>query len=105
MLFNSLDFAVFLPLVFLLYWLVFDNNLKAQNAFIVLVSLLFYGWWDYRFLSLIGFSIVVDYTIGRLMEGEVRDRHRKGLLLLSLLVNLGLLGFFKYYNFFIMFIK
>jgi alginate O-acetyltransferase complex protein AlgI len=88
------------PLVFLLYWLVFNKSLKAQNAFIVLVSLLFYGWWDYRFLSLIGFSIVVDYTIGRLMEEEVRDRHRKGLLLLSLLINLGLLGFFKYYNFF-----
>ena len=64
MLFNSLDFAVFLPIVFILYWFVFQKNLKAQNFLIVMASYLFYGWWDWRFLSLIAFSTLVDYTIG-----------------------------------------
>ena len=61
MLFNSLDFAIFLPIVFLLYWFVVQRNLKLQNALIVVASYVFYGWWDWRFLSLIIFSTVVDY--------------------------------------------
>ena len=100
MLFNSLDFAIFLPVVFLLFWFVTKGR-KQQNILIVLASYLFYGWWDWRFLSLILFSTVVDYTIGLQTAKTEKVRTRKGLLWTSLLVNLGLLGFFKYYNFFV----
>ncbi len=101
MLFNSLEYLIFLPTVFILYWFVFNNNLKWQNVLLVIVSYVFYGWWDYRFLSLIVFSSIVDYTIGRSLESTKQEGKRKGLLILSLIVNLGLLGFFKYYNFFV----
>ena len=61
MIFNSLDFAFFLPIVFILYWFVVNRNLKVQNLFLVIVSYVFYGWWDWRFLSLIIFSSLIDY--------------------------------------------
>ena len=101
MLFNSLDFAIFLPLVFLLYWFVAQKNLKLQNALIVVASYVFYGWWDWRFLSLIIFSTVVDYLIGQRLRTEDKQSKRKVLLWTSIIVNLGFLGFFKYYNFFL----
>jgi len=101
MLFNSIDFAIFLPIVFILYWFVANKNLKFQNFLIVIASYLFYGWWDWRFLSLILFSTLVDYTIGRRLLNEESQRKRKILLWISILVNLGFLGFFKYYNFFL----
>lgn len=101
MLFNSIDFAIFLPIVFILYWFVTDKNLKLQNFLIVAASYLFYGWWDWRFLSLILFSTIVDYTIGRQLRNEENQLKRKILLWTSILVNLGFLGFFKYYNFFL----
>ena len=101
MLFNSLDFAVFLPVVFILYWFVFNNSLKKQNLLIVIASLVFYGWWDWRFLSLIIFSTFVDYFIGRKLGSEENRKKRKLLLCISILVNLGFLGFFKYHNFFL----
>jgi D-alanyl-lipoteichoic acid acyltransferase DltB (MBOAT superfamily) len=101
MLFNSLDFAIFLPIVFLLYWFVAQKNLKLQNALIVLASYVFYGWWDWRFLSLIIFSTVVDYLIGQRLRTEDKQSKRKLLLWTSIIVNLGFLGFFKYYNFFL----
>ena len=101
MLFNSLDFAIFLPIVFLLYWFVAQKNLKLQNALIVVASYVFYGWWDWRFLSLIIFSTVVDYFIGQRLRTEDKQSKRKILLLTSIIVNLGFLGFFKYYNFFL----
>jgi D-alanyl-lipoteichoic acid acyltransferase DltB (MBOAT superfamily) len=101
MLFNSLDFAVFLPIVFLLYWFVANKNLKLQNTLIVVSSYIFYGWWDWRFLSLIIFSTLVDYTIGQKLRTENRQSKRKILLWMSIIVNLGFLGFFKYYNFFL----
>jgi alginate O-acetyltransferase complex protein AlgI len=63
MLFNSLDFAIFLPIVFILYWFITQRNLTLQNALIVIASYVFYGWWDWRFLSLIVFSTLVDNTI------------------------------------------
>jgi len=101
MLFNSIDFAIFLPIVFVLYWFVTDKNLKLQNFLIVAASYLFYGWWDWRFLSLILFSSLVDYfvSIGLLKQENLTKR--KMLLWTSILVNLGFLGFFKYYNFFL----
>jgi alginate O-acetyltransferase complex protein AlgI len=101
MLFNSIDFAIFLPIVFLLYWFVANKNLKLQNFLIVAASYLFYGWWDWRFLSLIFFSTLVDYFVGLGLLKQENQIKRKMLLWTSILVNLGLLGFFKYYNFFI----
>ncbi|QCW99673.1 MBOAT family protein [Aggregatimonas sangjinii] len=101
MLFNSIDFAIFLPVVFMLYWFLANKNLKIQNLLIVAASYLFYGWWDWRFLSLILFSTIVDYLIGRKLEREDHLFKRKLLLWTSILVNLGFLGFFKYYNFFL----
>lgn len=101
MLFNSIDFAIFLPVVFILYWFVTNKNLKLQNFLIVAASYLFYGWWDWRFLSLIFFSSLVDYLVGLGLLSQNNLRKRKILLLISILVNLGLLAFFKYYNFFL----
>lgn len=101
MLFNSLDFAIFLPIVFILYWFVFHKNVKGQNALIFVISYIFYGWWDWRFLSLILFSTIVDYSIGLLLNKEKSRVKRIIFLWLSIIVNLGFLGFFKYYNFFI----
>ena len=100
MFFNSLDFAVFLPIVFLLYWYVFNGKIKLQNALIVAASYLFYAWWDWRFLSLIVFSSFVDYFVGIYLSKVNNERKRKLLLWTSILVNLGFLGFFKYFNFF-----
>ena len=101
MLFNSIDFAIFLPIVFLLYWFVANKNLKLQNFLIVVASYLFYGWWDWRFLSLILFSTLIDYSVGIRLSKEDNISKRKILLWISILVNLGFLGFFKYYNFFL----
>jgi alginate O-acetyltransferase complex protein AlgI len=99
MLFNSFDFVLFLPAVFLLYWLA--GNLRLQNALLVVASYVFYGWWDWRFLGLIFFSSLVDFLVGRGLGRTDVPRHRKALLWTSVGVNLGLLGFFKYYNFFL----
>ncbi|WP_178988408.1 MBOAT family O-acyltransferase [Winogradskyella schleiferi] len=101
MLFNSIDFAVFLPVVFILYWFFCQKNLKLQNLLIVVASYVFYGWWDWRFLSLIIFSTIVDYSIGVALSKGGSHKKRKLLLWVSILVNLGFLGFFKYYNFFL----
>lgn len=97
MLFNSIDFAYFLPIVLLLFWLL-SKNLKAQNLVLLLASYVFYGWWDWRFLSLIALSSFADYIIGiRLHKAQT---NRKYWLVLSLVINLGMLAFFKYADFF-----
>lgn len=101
MLFNSIDFAIFLPIVFLLYWLGTGNNLKLQNSLIVIASYFFYGWWDWRFLSLILISSIIDYTIGLKLLQQNNQKKRKTLLWTSIILNLGFLGIFKYYNFFL----
>jgi alginate O-acetyltransferase complex protein AlgI len=101
MFFNSIDFAIFLPIVFLLYWFAANKNLKIQNLLVVLASYVFYGWWDWRFLSLIVFSTVVDYVVGIGLLKQEDQTKRKLLLWTSIVVNLGFLGFFKYYNFFL----
>lgn len=101
MLFNSIEFAIFLPIAFLLYWFAVNKNLKVQNAFLLIISYIFYGWWDYRFLSLIAFSSVLDYFIGVQLGKEQKENKRKILLWTSICVNIGFLGFFKYYNFFV----
>ncbi|MDE5119311.1 MAG: MBOAT family protein [Trichodesmium sp. St19_bin1] len=101
MLFNSIDFAIFLRIVFILYWFVSNRNLKLQNFFIVAASYFFYGWWDWRFLSLILISTIIDYSLGLKLSKAENLAKRKVLLWISILVNLGFLGFFKYYNFFL----
>ena len=101
MLFNSPEFLLFLPIVFGLYWFVVQRNLKAQNMLLVIASYVFYGWWDWRFLGLIAFSTLVDYLVGLQIEGAQEKRAKKAWLGVSLLVNLGLLCYFKYSNFFI----
>ena len=100
MLFNSIEFAVFLPIVFLLYWFVFNKNPRLQNAFLIAASYFFYGWWDWRFLALIACSSLVDYSIGIALCRTNSKGKRKLLLLTSICVNLGILAFFKYFNFF-----
>ncbi len=101
MFFNSIDFAIFLPIVFVLYWFVTNTNLKLQNVLLVVSSYVFYGWWDWRFLSLILFSTLVDYCVGRALANQEVVLKRRALLWTSILVNIGFLGFFKYYNFFL----
>jgi D-alanyl-lipoteichoic acid acyltransferase DltB (MBOAT superfamily) len=101
MLFNTVDFAIFMPIVFLLYWFVFKKNIKIQNLFLLVVSYFFYACWDWRFLALIFLSSIVDYLIGLYLAKTEKKTQRKMLLFASLFVNLGILGFFKYYNFFL----
>ncbi|WP_179333993.1 MBOAT family O-acyltransferase [Winogradskyella costae] len=100
MLFNSLDFAIFFPIVFVLYWLV-AKNLTLRNILILVASYTFYGWWDWRFLFLIAVSTLVDFYVGKQMHKTEDKRKRKQLLFVSLFVNLGFLIYFKYTNFFI----
>ena len=101
MLFNSFDFAIFLPIVFVVYWFVLGRNVKAQNLWLLLSSYFFYGWWDYRFLVLIAFSSAIDYWVGQRLYQETEKRKRKRWLWLSVGINLSILGLFKYYNFFV----
>jgi alginate O-acetyltransferase complex protein AlgI len=101
MLFNSADYALFLPLVLLVYVLLRRAGLRAQNAWILIASYVFYGWWDWRFLGLLFGTTLNDYLVGLGLEKTAEPRHRRALILLSIGVNLGVLGFFKYYNFFV----
>lgn len=101
MIFNSLDFAIFLPIVFLLYWFVTNKNLRLQNFLIVLSSYVFYGWWDWRFLSLMLFSTALDYFCGQALGRSEKRSTQNWILGISLFCNLGLLMFFKYFNFFL----
>jgi alginate O-acetyltransferase complex protein AlgI len=98
--FDSIDFAIFLIAFFTLYWICF-KHLRIQNILIVIGSYIFYGWWDWRFLSLIFFSTLIDYTVGIGLLKVENVTKRKILLVTSILVNLGFLGVFKYYNFFV----
>ena len=100
MFFNSLGFAVFLPIVFLLYWYVFSKTKDLQNAFLVVVSYYFYSCWDWRFLFLLLFSTLLCYFTGIKIEKSTQDRERKFWFWLSIVFNFGFLGIFKYYNFF-----
>lgn len=101
MIFNSIAFIVFLPIVFLVYWSLRNKPLMYQNLVLLIASYFFYGWWDWRFLGLIAFSTIVDFIVGRKISRCKTKKAKKYFLLVSLMVNLGLLGFFKYFNFFI----
>ena len=107
MLFNSVEFAIFLPLVFLLYWFVFNKKLKLQNFFVVSVSYLFYGWWDWRFLLLMGITTLCSYLSGTLIDKyrspSVLGKYPhacKIIAVANIVLNLLILGLFKYFNFF-----
>ncbi|MES2573606.1 MAG: MBOAT family O-acyltransferase [Bacteroidota bacterium] len=100
MFFNSLTFAVFLPIVFLLYWFIFSKTKSTQNAFLVVVSYYFYSCWDWRFLFLLLFSTLLCYLTGIQIEKSNKETTRKFWFWLSIIFNLGFLGIFKYYNFF-----
>lgn len=101
MTFNSLVFAAFLPIVFCLYWFVFGRNLKWQNAFVVAASYVFYGWWDWKFLILIAITSFCSWGSGLLIH-KYRDERRKArwISAANIILNLGILGAFKYYDFF-----
>ncbi len=100
MLFNSVEFFIFLPIVFLLYWFVF-KNLKIQNLFVIAASYLFYGWWDWRFLILIAITTGCSFLSGILLEKfEGNNTKRKITSLANIILNLVILGYFKYCNFF-----
>jgi len=101
MLFNSGIFLQFFAAFLLLYWLLRDN-LRARNILIVIASYLFYGWWDYRFLALLAFSSVLDYFVGLGIARQTDPRRRKVWLTCSVVANLTILGFFKYFDFFIL---
>ena len=99
MLFNSFQFLLFLPIVFAAYWSL-NCHLRLQNLFVILASYVFYGWWDWRFLILIAFTSAWSYTIGLLELRRWNLKPSKVLLAASLVVNLGILATFKYFNFF-----
>lgn len=100
MLFNSIEFLFFLPIVFFLYWFVF-KSLRWQNLLVVVASYVFYGWWDWRFLLLIAFTTVCSFYSG-LEIGKQKQRYERAKLIaaLNIALNLSILGVFKYFNFF-----
>jgi len=100
MLFNSLEFLLFLPSVFLLYWFVFNRNLKWQNMLLLIASYFFYGWWSWKFLILLIISTLLDFLYGFGVASKNKEKS-KLFLWLSVVNNLGILGVFKYYDFFI----
>lgn len=101
MLFNSIDFAIFLPVVFILYWFVAHKHLKAQNLLLLIASYFFYACWDWRFMFLLIFSTLLDYYSGLKIFQAEDKKWKRFWLWLSISINLGFLGVFKYYNFFI----
>lgn len=101
MLFNSFEFLIFLPIVFLLYWFVFRGR-KWRNLLVVIASYVFYGWWDWRFLFLIALTSLCSYGSGLLLEHyNGKRRIQKTVSAANIVLNLGILGIFKYYNFFV----
>ena len=107
MLFNSFEFLIFLPIVFLLYWFVFDYAMRGckcqllcQNLLIVVASYIFYGWWDWRFLILIAITTILSFLSGIGIEKAPTLRGKKAVMITNILVNLGILGVYKYYDFF-----
>ena len=101
MLFNSIEYFYFFVVTYLFYWALAKKQLIFQNSFLLISSYVFYGWWDYRFLGLILISTVIDFFLAKQIYTTQESQIKKLLLTISLFVNLGLLAFFKYYNFFI----
>ena len=99
MLFNSFEFLVFLPIVFILYWFVYKRSLRWQNILVLVASYFFYGWWSWKFMGLLMLSTALDFAYGFWVASPNRKK-AKTFLWLSVINNLGILGVFKYYNFF-----
>ncbi len=100
MLFNSITFVIFLPIVFFIYWSWICNSVRKRNIFLICAGFVFYGWWDIRFLFLLISTAMIDYYVSHGIEKAASQRKKKILLSTSLVCNLGVLFFFKYYNFF-----
>lgn len=100
MVFNSIAFAFFLPLVFCGYWFISRRSVRWQNAFLIAASYFFYGWWNWRFLILLAFTSLVDFSVGYRLNRSENPIHRRLLLGVTLVSNLSVLFFFKYFNFF-----
>ena len=100
MLFNSFDFFIFLPIVFCIHWFVFNNTARSQNCFLLFASFVFYSWVSYKFLLLILSSIGCNYFIGKKVRSEKNEKIEVRWLRLGVLINVGLLGYFKYFDFF-----
>ncbi len=108
MLFNSIEYLLFLPIVFAIYWLL-RNHLKLQNLFVVIASYVFYGWWDYKFLLLIAFTSLCSYASGLMIErsresivdGQKSIVDPKFWMVTNIVINLGILAAFRYYDFFV----
>ncbi|MBP8073975.1 MAG: MBOAT family protein, partial [Bacteroidia bacterium] len=101
MIFNSIEFVLFLPAVFILYWFVLQRSLKIQNLFLWGAGYVFYGWWDWRFLLLLAASTFIDYFVAQQIGKHEEEAPRKRWLMVSLVAQLGMLGVFKYFDFFI----
>jgi len=101
MLFNSSTFLVFLIIVFVVYWKTAKYSARWSKVVLLLGSYIFYGWWDWRFLILIVISSATDFLLGNKLFKSEKSKHRKILLVTSIFINLGMLFFFKYFNFFI----
>jgi D-alanyl-lipoteichoic acid acyltransferase DltB (MBOAT superfamily) len=101
MLFNSFEFLVFLPIVFVLYWFGFSKSKVSQNVFLLLSSYVFYSFWDWRFSFLLAFSTILDYSSGIIIDQSTTINKKRFWMRLSILTNIGLLCYFKYFNFFI----
>lgn len=107
MLFNSIEFAFFLPIVFLIYWAIgyarINDSLKLrmQNAFVVVASYVFYGWWDWRFLLLIAFTSFCSWGSGLLIGKASTQNKAKAWTAANIVINLAILAIFKYYDFFV----
>lgn len=99
MLFNSIEFLVFLPIVFSLYWLL-RNSMKWQNLLVIIVSYIFYGWWNYNFLFLIALTTFCSYASGIWVDVCKSQNGKKAITIGNIVLNLGILGVYKYYNFF-----
>ena len=101
MLFNSFEFLIFLPIVFLSYWFVFRRR-WWRNLFVVVASYVFYSWWDWRFLILIALTSLFSFISGLLLERyEGQRKLQKAVSATNIVLNLTILGIFKYYNFFV----
>jgi alginate O-acetyltransferase complex protein AlgI len=101
MLFNSIEFGIFSLIVFLLYWFIINRNLRLQNVLLLIASYFFYGWWNWRFLFLLLSISLFNYFIGIRVDKDIPERRRKTWMIIGLIVNIGTLCVFKYYNFFV----
>ncbi len=100
MVFNSPEFALFLPVVFILYWFVFRKSALGQNIILLSASIFFYVWADWRFLFLVLANALFNFYLGLKIRDTQEEKSKQGLLWLGVVINLGVLGYFKYFNFF-----